>query len=206
MNNQSVADTLNRIWSMYIDNQDKYSDGQVTIANMGIICELLFQHNRSKQIERNIPGFLTNRGAPNLIICPQIDQIPIALSIYAQTIDCDLPSNDEVLYCTSSTTNEDLEIFLRIALKSNGHKIYTLLNINDLNYSNTIDKCLQHYESTKSYYLVFICTSEKQSTCLIASTFSKHKVKPIVLPLQDLQKYLHKKLSEKTLSGKKDGQ
>ncbi len=200
-------ETLHAIWADYIGNQNKHTDAQMTIENLAIVCEKLHEQNKTIEVTRKIPGFLSNRGAPNLIICPQIDQIPIVLSIYAHTVDCDLPSNDEVLYCTYETSNEDLEIFLRIALKSSGNKIYTLLNINDLSYSNTtvIDKCFQQYESTQLYNVVFVCTSEKQSQCLIASTFCKYKVKPIILSLGDLQAYLQRKISEKTTAIKKQG-
>ena len=123
------------------------------------------------------------------------------MSIYAYTPELPLPHCDEVLYCNSRTTSEEVENFLRIAFAPSSigeQKIFCLVNIQDISYENSmqIDKFLSSRSqcssqtSSNEYSLVCICCAEKKEQSVLVSSLLKHKVNPIVLPAHDLQKYL----------------
>ncbi len=124
----------------------------------------------------------------------------IVLSIYSESgLRCPLPTNDECLFCTNETTGEEIEIFLRIALKSNGKKIHTLINVQELSYeaANHAERCFPRIDSTKNYILVIICSSEKQSQSILVSTFFKYKIHQLIpRTTLELQRYLKLQLAK----------
>jgi hypothetical protein len=117
--------------------------------------------------------------------------------MYAYDPEAPLPTNDEILFCDSNTTSEQVENFLRVAFMSNGEKIYTLMNIQELTYENStkIEKFWLSYKNkTNTFILVLVCCIEKQEQSILASVFSKNRVKPIKLASNDLEDYLFGKL------------
>ena len=187
---------IDQIWSQFLKHQHGYCEHSLTFEHLAIYLELIRQEKHD--YERQIPGYLTNKGNPNLIICPASEQISIALSIYAHTPEEPLPSCDEFLYCSGETSSEEVENFLRIAFKSNGSKIYTLLNMQDIKYENAalIEKFLSlssQLEPSGNYNLVCICSQEKQSQSILAALLMRYRVKTIVLPATDLDEYLASK-------------
>lgn len=123
------------------------------------------------------------------------DQVPVVLSIYAYSFDQPLPSSDEILFCSTKTTSEDVENFLRIVLKSNGNKIYTILNIQELTYSNSesIERFLTSDTQAgghSNYNLVCICSQEKHAESILATSIASFRVTPIILPLVNIRDYL----------------
>ena len=137
------------------------------------------------------------KGNPNLISCPSRDQIPTVLSMYAYYPEAPFPTNDEILYCDSNTTSEQVENFLRIVFTSTGEKIYTLMNIQELTYENStkIEQFWLSYKNkTSEYILVLVCCIEKQEQSILASVFSKNRIKPIKLDITDLEEYMFVKL------------
>ena len=136
-------------------------------------------------------------------MCTTRSQIEIVLTIYASHIESPLPSNDEILFCHSQTTSEEVENFLRIAYKSTGDKIYTLANIQDINYENTIQ--IERFMSTNhsviqtsTYRLVFVCCVDKhehqQQQSILPSLLIRNKVNTISLTTSQLEHYLMSKL------------
>jgi hypothetical protein len=132
-----------------------------------------------------------------LIACKRDDQVAAVLSIYALTPLCPLPSNDEVLFCTPETTSEEVVNFVRVALKSDARKIYTLVNIEELSYesSKNADKCFSKLNASTNYVLVLMCTSDRQQHSILASSFAKYAVSYMLAPSSDLTRYLNTKLS-----------
>ena len=119
--------------------QNKFSqlDLFISIEHLAIFLDLVSKRFESNNTDsREVPGYL-NKGRPNLIVCPSTDQIKTVLSMYASNRDRKLPFIDEVLYCNGETSSEEVENFMRIAFKSNGSKIYCLMNINELTYANS---------------------------------------------------------------------
>ena len=120
--------------------------------------------------------------------------------MYAYFPEASLPNNDEILFCDANTTSEQVENFLRIAFLSNGEKIYTLMNIQELSYENStkIEKFWLTYKNKSSQYiLVLTCCIEKQAQSILASVFFKNRVKPYILPANLLEEYLFGKLTVK---------
>ena len=139
-----------------------------------------------------------NKGNPNLIICPLKDQILTTLSIYAHSFNNPLPSSDEILFCSRDTTSEEVENFLRIAFKSDGKKIYTLMNLQEIPYTEAekIELFLTGKNQgghTDNYNLVCICSQESHSTSIIATALLRFKVKTIPLENEQIEQYLTSK-------------
>ena len=210
--NKEFIGQLQQVWTSYLNqqygqtNMATLAESHMTIEHLALMLRCLAAKAspsapNATKIQRKIPGYLNNRGQPNLIVCSSREQIPIVLSIYAQSLQMPLPTNDEVLFCSESTTSEEAENFLRIAHKSHGDKIYTLMNIQELTYenSNKVDKFLSsninlHKSKTDQFVLVAICCTERQSQSILTSSLIKYKIKPIILPASDLREYLQVKL------------
>lgn len=194
-----------QLWTSFINEQNSLKlikNKHLSFKQLIILLDLLNknekQYSKTVELKRHIPGYLNTRGNPNLISCPARDQIPIVLSMYAYYPEAPLPTNDEILFCDSNTTNEQVENFLRVAFMSNGDKIYSLMNIQELTYENStkIEKFwLSHKNKTNTYILVLVCCIEKQEQSILASVFSKNRIKPIKLPSNDLEDYLYGKLT-----------
>lgn len=115
-----------------------------TLQQLAIFLEKLAEQHMLPELaarKRPVPGYLVHRGRPNLVMCPRVDQVSIALSSYAMSFEQPLPTNDECLFCSSETSAEEVENFLRIALKSDGKCIYTLIGIQDLRYDIILEVC-----------------------------------------------------------------
>lgn len=138
-------------------------DTSFTLQQLAIYLEKLAEQFMPRELatrRRAIPGYLVNRGRPNLVMCPRVDQVAVALSIYAMSFEQPLPTNDECLFCSNETSAEEVENFLRIALKSNGECIYTLIGIQELKYDTILQvKLPQLYRSinlTKISIFLFV--------------------------------------------------
>ena len=194
-----------QMWTSFINEQNslkliknKYLSFKQFIILLDLLNKSESQYNKTLEFKRRIPGYLNTRGNPNLISCPARDQFPIVLSMYAYYPEAPLPTNDEILLCDSNTTSEQVENFLRVAFMSNGKKIYTLMNIQELTYENStkIEKFWLSYKNkTNKYILVLVCCIEKQEQSILASVFSKNRIKPIKLASNDLEDYLYGKLT-----------
>ena len=212
---KNFREKLDLVWSTFMSNQNKFNreDLFLSLQHLALFLDQikLKYSTSNNKIIRKSPGYL-NKGRPNLIICPSRDQIKLVLSIYANSIQQPLPLLDEVLYCNSDTSSEEIENFLRIAFKSDGSRIYTLVNINELDYltSKKIDEFLnRNIEVSRSndYFLVFICNNlvqrnkeqlnqqQDQSSSLLISSLMKFKVEAILLSDEEIQDYIMKKLS-----------
>jgi hypothetical protein len=190
-------------WSSFINEQNSLKlveRKHLSFTQLIVFLDFLTKNNDPKLMlthQRKIPGYLNTRGNPNLILCPARDQIPIVLSMYAYYPVAALPTNDEILFCDAMTSSDQVENFLRIAFMSQGERIYTLMNIQELTYENStiIEKFWLSYKNkTDSYILVLVCCQEKQAQSILASVFSKNRIKPIKLPSTDLEEYLFTKL------------
>jgi hypothetical protein len=212
---KSFKEKIDLIWLTFMTNQNKFNreDLFLSLQHLALFLDQikLKYSTHTNSIVRNSPGYL-NKGRPNLIMCPSRDQIRLVLSIYANSTHQPLPLLDEVLYCNSDTSNEEVENFLRVALKSEGTKIYTLVNINQLDYltSKKIEEFLNKnidFSRSNNYLLVFICSSLDQSnkdqhlghqqsqSSLLISSLIKFKVEAIMLSEEEIQDYVMTKMS-----------
>jgi hypothetical protein len=197
------------MFGKFMQDEMGVNKSYLTLEHLAFILELINEMKPASGTEnfaRKVPGFLTHKGKPNLILCNTRNQIEVLLTIYATSPECPLPSNDEILFCHSLTSSEEVENFLRIAYKSTGTKIYTLLNIQELNYENTIriERFLSTNHTAKqtdTYRLVFVCCVDKQEQqqqqSILSSLLIKNKINPITMPTNLLEQYLLSKMSTK---------
>ena len=213
MSNQIFYDQFKSLWYGFIQEQNSINtkNKYMSLKHLALLLNQLDRDESETrtQVNRKIPGYLNNKGQPNLIVCPSRDQVSIVLSMYAYYPEARMPTNDEILFCDAHTSNEEVENFVRLAYKSNGNKIYTIMNIQELTYenSNKIEKFLfnNSIKKTENFILVFVCCREKQSQSIIASLYAKNRVKPIIMPPNELETYLYAKfvLSKNDYDAKK---
>ncbi|KAM6164698.1 E3 ubiquitin-protein ligase RNF213 [Rhynchocyon petersi] len=147
-------------------------------------------------VERHLPSGL-QACQPNLVVCDHSEVLLAALAIYMQDPDQPLPTYDEVLLCTPTTTFEEVALLLRRCLTpgSRDRKVYSLLFADQLSYEVGCqaeelfnDLCLQCQHT--DYQLVLICDSDREH-CALPSAFSRYRV--LVTPQashKDIQAYL----------------
>ncbi|KAM9346074.1 E3 ubiquitin-protein ligase rnf213-alpha-like [Symphorus nematophorus] len=201
------------IWNAYMQDMKNFLPHVLDIKNLGRLLEILANKDdeseedeseedisddsRGNLIRRQLPKGLAT-GNPNLIVCPHDEVLMSCISIYMSSEDEMLPTYDEVLLCNSSTSYEQVELFLRRCLTTGyrGQKIYSLLYGDLLTYdvSSKVENFFQRMkmQSRKDYRLVIICSSEREHAYL-PSAFSQHRLH--MIPQESLVKiqwYLHK--------------
>lgn len=205
-NDQSILEKemsdIEIAWARFIKQQDstnKNLNSRLTLKSLAIFLEALSPQKQDSIRKRNIPGYLNqNKGISSLVQCQPHEQIPITLSMYAYDPRAPMPSNDELLYCDSTISYECIEIFLRRAFASDSSKIFTVLNVQELNYetANILEKrypTLSSSKRTNEFILVFICCNG-QNDSIVSSMFLRNMITPIVLNNSDLKEYLSSNL------------
>ncbi|KAM7386926.1 hypothetical protein PAMA_009514 [Pampus argenteus] len=192
------------IWNAYMKDMKNFLHHILDIKSLGRLLEVLANkvderedENTVKFIMRQLPtGIVT--GNPNLIVCPYDEVLTSCISIYMSSEDETLPTYDEVLLCNSSTSCEQVELFLRRCLSTGyrGQKIYSLLYGDMLTYevSSKVEHFFQRMKmhSRKDYRLVIICSSEREHAYL-PSAFSQYRLHMVPQePMARIQRYLHK--------------
>ncbi|KAM3598560.1 uncharacterized protein V6R79_019582 [Siganus canaliculatus] len=196
------------IWNAYMKDMKSFLPHILDIKSLGILLEMLANENDESDgemsddnmvdlIERQLPEGLA-AGRPNLIVCPHDEVLTSCISVYMNSEEQTLPTYDEVLLCNSSTTYEQVELFLRRCLSTGyrGQKIYSLLHGDLLTYdvSAKVENFFQQLkmESREDYRLVIICSSEREHAYL-PSAFSQYRLHMIPhVPLARIQQYLHR--------------
>ncbi|KAK5884967.1 hypothetical protein CesoFtcFv8_018727 [Champsocephalus esox] len=205
--------TFYQIWNAYMKDMKTYLPHILDIQSLGRLLELLANKEEDSEedesdedisdddtrhlILRQLPKGLA-AGNPNLIVCPHDEVLTSCISIYMSSEAESLPTYDEVLLCNSSTSYEQVELFLRRCLSQGyrGHKIYTLLYGDLLTYdvSSKVENFFQRrkMQSRKDYRLVLICSSEREHAYL-PSAFSQYRLHVVPQePLDGIERYLHK--------------
>uniref|UniRef100_A0A3Q4I5J3 RING-type E3 ubiquitin transferase n=1 Tax=Neolamprologus brichardi TaxID=32507 RepID=A0A3Q4I5J3_NEOBR len=149
---------------------------------------------RDCSLRREFPKGLNSK-QPNLIICPHDEVLTSSICLYMNDYYGSLPTYDEVLLCSPSTSYEQVELFLRRCLTPGdiGRKIYSMLWADQLSYdvSCAMEKCFQKLCSpTNDYRLVIFCSSDREHT-YIPTAFSQYKTDFVPQePLEKIQQYL----------------
>ncbi|XP_033998788.1 E3 ubiquitin-protein ligase rnf213-alpha isoform X3 [Trematomus bernacchii] len=202
-----------QIWNAYMKDMTTYLPHILDIHSLGRLLELLANKEEDSEedesdedisdddtrhlILRQLPKGMA-AGNPNLIVCPHDEVLTSCISIYMSSEAESLPTYDEVLLCNSSTSYEQVELFLRRCLSQGyrGQKIYTLLYGDLLTYdvSSKVENFFQRrkMQSRKDYRLVLICSSEREHAYL-PSAFSQYRLHMVPQePLDGIERYLHK--------------
>ncbi len=120
---------------------------------------------------------------PNLIVCPEDEIIRRTLSVYHLTPDAQMPTDDEIIYCTSDTTLEQLELFWKRCIfdSHNEQKIYCLVNVQELLYDQAVnaeicfERLLTSEKARTDFILCIICSIEKEDKSVFATAFSRYR-------------------------------
>ncbi|XP_030005629.1 E3 ubiquitin-protein ligase rnf213-alpha-like [Sphaeramia orbicularis] len=189
---------IDLIWDTYMKDMKSFLPHILDVQTLGRLLEKLANKENSKgtYIHRELPNGLAV-GKPNLVVCPHDEVLTSCISVYMCSKNQTLPTYDEVLLCNSTTSYEQVELFLRRCLSkgSRGQKIYTLLYGDLLTYdvSSKVEKFFQEMKmrSRQDYRLVIICSSEREHTYL-PSAFSQYKLHMVPQEkLERIQRYLH---------------
>lgn len=205
------------IWNTYMRNMKNFLPKSLDVRSLGRLLEILSDglsetevddidaadeaetalKVHQKNVQRELPRGLVI-GKPNLIICPFTEIPTSCISIYMSSEDEPLPTYDEVLLCDSSTSYEQVELFLRRCLTTGykGQKIYTMLYVDQLTYevSYKVEQFFQRHKahSRNDYRLVLICSTDREHAYL-PSVFSQFRLHMVPQePLNRIKKYLAK--------------
>ena len=197
MEKTNCSQKFDLLWNSYMKDMRGFLPHILDIKGLGKLLEKL-ANKRSKGnsfITRVMPNGLTT-GNPNLIVCSQEEVFNTCLSIYMSDENEALPTYDEVLLCNSSTSYEQVELFLRRCLTPgySGRKIYTLLYGDLLTYdvSCKVEGFFQRMKMKrrKDYRLVMVCSSEREHA-YIPSAFSQYRLHMVPQePTARIQSYL----------------
>uniref|UniRef100_A0A3P8VZZ7 RING-type E3 ubiquitin transferase n=1 Tax=Cynoglossus semilaevis TaxID=244447 RepID=A0A3P8VZZ7_CYNSE len=206
---RNTTQKFDLIWNGYRKDMQNFLPQILDMRTLGQLLELLASREMKDSKEDSSEGFRRNftqrqlpkrlvTGNPNLIICPQDEVLTSCISIYMSSNEESLPTYDEVLLCNSSTSYEQVELFLRRCLCPGykGEKIYTLLYGELLSYdvSYKLETFFQRIklQSRPDYRLVIICSSEREHAYL-PSVFSQYRLHMVPQePMERIQKYLCK--------------
>jgi E3 ubiquitin-protein ligase RNF213 len=189
-NDQLLETKYKNIWQKFLVYLDCNFDDFVCLKHLGLVLKYL----KSKSeilIQRTKPVFLETN-LPNLIICPQDEILKRTLSIYSLSHDQPLPTDDEILFCNSATSHEQIDLFFKRTLNSanehqNSKKIFCLINVQDLLYDQavkaqvTFEKMLSNRESNfddlkhKDFVLCIICSAEKEDKSVFVTAFNRYR-------------------------------
>ncbi|KAM4740057.1 E3 ubiquitin-protein ligase rnf213-alpha-like [Anableps anableps] len=207
---------LEDLWRDYIRNERMFFHDLLDIRSLGHLFEMMADPETQDQndseepvlsakkdasLRRSLPKGLIQK-QPNLLICPHDQVLTSSICLYTNGEYDPLPSYDEVLLCTPSTSYEQVELFLRRCLSpgDTGQKVYTMIWADQLTYdvSCAMEQCFQKLSThfnRHDYRLVIYCSSEREHT-YIPTAFSQFKRDFVPQePLGKIQKYLSRHFS-----------
>ncbi|KAH3727158.1 hypothetical protein DPMN_053084, partial [Dreissena polymorpha] len=190
---------LTELWKNFIGSISSNISDYLSLGHLGIVLEHLAE---SGTVDRKVEtGF--KEGEPNLIICPIEDIMKVTLSIYMYDKDQPLPMSDEVLVCTSNTSNDEVDIFWQRALYGDGRRIYCLVNADllDFDVSEDAEQNLQkhiqekYHKTKRKYRLFIICGSDNECRSPFVSSLDKYIRHVPTISQASLGAYVADKLS-----------
>ncbi len=194
----SLEAKYNNIWKKFLNYLSVNFDEFVSLNHLGLVLRYLKSNERAIASRVKPPYLEFN--IPNLIICPQDEIIKRTLNIYSFGSEQTLPTNDEILYCTSRTRYEEIELFWKRCLFESGdgaadkpdntvqreQKIYSLINVQDLLYDQAVraQTLFEKYASsreqcnsneTNKFILCVLCSSEKEDKSIFVTAFNRYR-------------------------------
>ena len=160
--------------------------------------------NSKHQARRDFPATF-KEAEPNLLFVTSSNILTCLLSIYIPSnSDFEFPQTHEVLLCSEDTTLEEVEIFLRRALKDRYFYIFCIAFIEKLRYEVAVGSLTLFKEyanrsnQNSNYRLVFICSDECKTSSYMATAFARYtRISPS-------DKHIDKKMVFKIISQSSD--
>lgn len=195
--------TLEKLWDTFKHNMAQFLTQYLDISTLAFFLACLSEGNQ-QHVVRKLPSFL-EEGKPNLVLCPSAEVFTSTVCLYMESLQQPLPSTDEVLVCTEKTTEEEVKIFLRRALRQgqNWRKIYCLVNPGLLGYDVSV-AFGDFFEvlgrnAEPNYRLIIVSPVEHQHK-YVPSFFSSYKVQAGVSQTPEaVQKYLRHHFAQRVL-------
>ncbi|XP_052239407.1 E3 ubiquitin-protein ligase rnf213-alpha-like [Dreissena polymorpha] len=173
---------IRSIWKNFLDSVKSSISDFLSLGHLGIVLRHLAAKGHDEIMQRKVADIF-KMGEPNLIVCSQGEVLNVTLSIYMYDKVQSLPSSDEVLLCDANTTSDEVDIFWRRAMGSDGNKIYCLMNADllsgvvgeaaDRSLHDVVLETSQTIDNLK-YRLVIVCSSENEYRCPIVSSLDKY--------------------------------
>jgi hypothetical protein len=134
-------------------------------------------------------------GSPNLLIVPRKNIFRVILSLYMYSEDLPLPTAEEVLYCHSKTTTEDIRLLWRRAVGDLDHRrIFCLVCEQSLSYriaKESVQDIRELMQGHSGFRLVIICCQEDEGSSLLIGDLREYKRSLPPLPKEEkIVKYL----------------
>ena len=205
-----LQEKYDKIWQNFLEYLNLNFEDYVSVYHLGLALDHI-KINSKVLIERKKPSYLEDN-IPNLIVCPQDEIISRTLNMYSISDDQPLPSNDEVLYCNSKTTSEEIELFWTRALTKNQtggkeQKIYSLVNVQDLLYDQAVkaetsfQKIISNHDKNTDhkYLLCIICSSEREDKSVFVTAFSRFRKNLPKSINANINSYLKKQFKQKEI-------
>ena len=156
--------------------------------------------------ERSFPADQFRSGEPNLVIIPQNDMLRGILSLYMREFRLVLPSAQEVLICSPTTSVEEICLFWRKALLDPNHRrLFCLARADSLSYEvsrkswKEFNRLTQNFRNTlhyAAYKFVVICSAENEDKSYMVDALDSYRRANVPLPsLSEIQSYLRDKFN-----------
>ena len=186
---ESLEAKYANIWKNYLPFLNRNFDEFISFSHLGMVLKYL-KASSTVIVQRDKPPYL-EYNIPNLIICAQDEIIKRTVNIYSLSVNQQLPTNDEVFYCTSLTTYEEIELFWKRCLFQQNdvaeQRIYSLINVQDLLYDQAVkaqvlfEKYFSEREQNmnrdayKKFILCIFCSSEKEDKSIFVTAFNRYR-------------------------------
>ncbi|XP_065845272.1 E3 ubiquitin-protein ligase rnf213-alpha-like isoform X2 [Oscarella lobularis] len=181
------------------------NDEYLSLETLGEFLEILAR-SAPRLPSRSFQGDFLRLGAPNLFIVPEVELIQTVMSLYMEDDDSPLPSAEEVLLCSSTTTVEDICLFWRRAIKDPSQsRLFCLAGADRLTYEVSRDAVEELYQLGQGLYgqrgeqyrLVVVCCSENEDRSYIVSALEQYKQHALPCPTPGkVQAYLKRKFRD----------
>ena len=177
-----------------------YQESHISLDILGRILEQLAPSS-SSLTDRPFPEDQFRFGEPNLLVIPRNELFLGVLSLYMRALHVPLPSAQEVLLCSCSTSVEEVCLFWRRVLGDPGHRrLFCLAMADHLSYEvsrkswEEFNRLTQDIKSTSSgspYKVVIICSAENEDKSYMVGVLDPYKRAGLPLPsVGEVQSYL----------------
>ncbi|XP_062573652.1 E3 ubiquitin-protein ligase rnf213-alpha-like, partial [Saccostrea cucullata] len=200
---EPLLHNLGLLWEKYVQSVSSGMVDCLSVSHLGMILQHLADAE-TKKVNRKMPSSFL-QGVPNLLLCRKEALLYTVLAIYNddENIESPLPLPEEVLLCTSQTTKEEIDIFLRRSLYDSRGKIYCLVNADCLSYevADHSEHRLEHHikkAQNKFYNLIIVCDVEREFQSRIVAALDKHKRSGLPVDVGKIRSMLKEKLKNES--------
>ena len=189
----------------YSEDYDLALSGQGTYIALDTLGKVLEQLASLSSVspQRSFPNDQFRLGEPNLLVISRNELFRGILALYMRDLHVILPSAQEVLLCSYSTSFEEVCLFWRRMLADPGHRrLFCLAMADHLSYEvsrkswEELNRLTQNRGRTSGhpYKVVIICNAENENKAYMIDALDPFRRANIPLPaVGEIQSYLKQK-------------